>query len=159
MFDIGFSELLVIGVAALLVLGPERLPKLARDVGRWVGRARRFIDHVRDEIDREVELSELRRLRDEIEARAREVSGEADSIVTSAEDAVRSTLDDVALPLPGASVPPAPVDAPVKPKRRAPRKEAAPLATPDAGAAPEAATASSKTGGPRGRKRTVTTST
>lgn len=159
MFDIGFSELLVIGVAALLVLGPERLPKLARDVGRWVGRARRFIDHVRDEIDREVELSELRRLRDEIEARAREVSGEADSIVASAEDAVRSTLDDVALPLPGASVPPAPVDAPVKPKRRAPRKEAAPLATPDAGAAPEAATASSKTGGPRGRKRTVTTST
>ena len=68
MFDIGFSELVVIGVVALLVLGPERLPRLARDAGRWLGRARRYVNRVREEIDREVELSELRRLRDEIEA-------------------------------------------------------------------------------------------
>lgn len=100
MFDVGFSELVLIGVVALLVLGPERLPKLARDVGRWVGRARRYMNHVREEIDREVELSELRRLRDEIEAKAREAVGEVDSAAGSVEEAVRSTLDDVAQPRP-----------------------------------------------------------
>ncbi len=100
MFDVGFSELILIGVVALLVLGPERLPKLARDVGRWVGRARRYMNHVREEIDREVELSELRRLRDEIEAKAREAVGEVDSAAGGVEEAVRSTLDDVAQPRP-----------------------------------------------------------
>ncbi|NBS94035.1 MAG: twin-arginine translocase subunit TatB, partial [Betaproteobacteria bacterium] len=66
MFDIGFGELVVIGVVALLVLGPERLPRVARDVGRWIGRARRYVERMREEIDREVELTELQRLRDEI---------------------------------------------------------------------------------------------
>ncbi|MBU3693864.1 MAG: twin-arginine translocase subunit TatB [Rhodocyclaceae bacterium] len=94
MFDVGFSELLVIGVVALLVLGPERLPRLARDVGRWMGRARRYVNRVREEIDREVELSELRRLRDEIEAKAREVQDEVDTAAA----AVHATLDDVAQP-------------------------------------------------------------
>lgn len=100
MFDVGFSELILIGVVALLVLGPERLPKLARDVGRWVGRARRYMNHVREEIDREVELSELRRLRDEIESKAREAVSEVDSVSGGVEEAVRSTLDDVAQPRP-----------------------------------------------------------
>jgi sec-independent protein translocase protein TatB len=100
MFDVGFSELLVIGVVALLVLGPERLPKLARDVGRWLGRARRYVNRVREEIDREVELSELRRLRDEIEAKAREAAAEVDAAGEAVEQAARSTLDDVAQPVP-----------------------------------------------------------
>jgi len=148
MFDIGFTELLVIGVVALLVLGPERLPRLARDVGRWVGRARRYVNHVREEIDREVELSELRRLRDEIEARAREVASEADSVVGAAEEVVRSTLDDIALPR---SERPAvtPADVPVKPKRRASRKGGGKTGKADPGAAAEAAAA------PQARKRPV----
>lgn len=111
MFDVGFSELLVIGVVALLVLGPERLPRLARDVGRWVGRARRYANRVREEIDREVELGELRRLRDEIEANARAAANEVDAATQVVEQAVQSTLDQVAQPTPAPAVAPNVVNA------------------------------------------------
>ena len=62
MFDVGFFELLLIGVVALLVVGPERLPKLARTAGMWLGRGRRFINTVKDDIDREIRADELRQL-------------------------------------------------------------------------------------------------
>jgi len=61
MFDIGFWELLVIGVVALLVVGPERLPGLARTAGMWVGRARRFVSGVKADIDREIAADELKK--------------------------------------------------------------------------------------------------
>lgn len=62
MFDIGFWELTVIGVIALLVVGPERLPAMARTLGLWVGRIRRYVSHVRDDIEREIQAEELREL-------------------------------------------------------------------------------------------------
>lgn len=62
MFDVGFFELLVIGVVALLVVGPERLPKVARTAGMWLGRGRRFIRNVRDDIDREIKADELKQI-------------------------------------------------------------------------------------------------
>ncbi len=61
MFDIGFWELAVIGVVALLVVGPERLPGLARTTGHWVGRARRFVSGVKADIDREIAADELKK--------------------------------------------------------------------------------------------------
>ncbi len=61
MFDIGFWELAVIGVVALLVVGPEQLPRLARTAGLWVGRARRFVSSVKADIDRELAADELRK--------------------------------------------------------------------------------------------------
>ncbi|MXV07168.1 MULTISPECIES: Sec-independent protein translocase protein TatB [unclassified Xanthomonas] len=61
MFDIGFSELLVIAVVALVVLGPERLPKAARFAGLWVRRARAQWDSVKQELERELEAEELKR--------------------------------------------------------------------------------------------------
>lgn len=61
MFDVGFWELLVIGVVALLVIGPEQLPRVARTAGMWVGRARRFIGTVKADIDRELAAEELKK--------------------------------------------------------------------------------------------------
>ena len=64
MFDVGFFELMLIAVVALLVVGPERLPKLARTAGMWLGRGRRFINSVKDDIDREMKADELRQILD-----------------------------------------------------------------------------------------------
>jgi len=61
MFDIGFWELAVIGVVTLLVVGPERLPGLARTAGMWLGRARRFVSGVKADIDREIAADELKK--------------------------------------------------------------------------------------------------
>jgi sec-independent protein translocase protein TatB len=62
MFDIGFWELALIGVVALLVVGPDRLPGLARTVGLWVGRIRRYVSTVRDDIEREIQADELKKM-------------------------------------------------------------------------------------------------
>jgi sec-independent protein translocase protein TatB len=62
MFDIGFLELVVIGVVALLVVGPERLPKLARTAGLWIGRGRRMLGSVKAEIDNELKAEELKQI-------------------------------------------------------------------------------------------------
>ncbi|CAK0780765.1 Sec-independent protein translocase protein TatB [Gammaproteobacteria bacterium] len=62
MFDVGFSEVLVIALVALLVVGPEQLPKLARTVGLWMGRIRYFVHSVKVDIDRELKAEELQRI-------------------------------------------------------------------------------------------------
>lgn len=58
MFDVGFSELVLLAVIGLLVLGPQRLPKVATEVGRWAGRARRTLAGFRYQLEREVSLDE-----------------------------------------------------------------------------------------------------
>jgi sec-independent protein translocase protein TatB len=73
MFDIGFSEIVVIGVVALVVIGPERLPKTARTVGLLFGRLQRYVIDVKADISREMELDELRRLQHEMQGAAREL--------------------------------------------------------------------------------------
>jgi sec-independent protein translocase protein TatB len=65
MFDIGFGELVLIGIVALVVIGPERLPKVARTAGLWVGRMRGFVMSVKSDIDREMRAEDLRRIMDE----------------------------------------------------------------------------------------------
>jgi sec-independent protein translocase protein TatB len=62
MFDVGFWELVLVAVVALVVIGPERLPKAARVAGLWVGRARRTLASVKDEIDRELKAQELQEI-------------------------------------------------------------------------------------------------
>ncbi|MGY8871941.1 MAG: Sec-independent protein translocase protein TatB [Pseudomonadales bacterium] len=61
MFDIGFAEILLIGVVALIVLGPEKLPTAVRAVGLWMGRAKRAVSSIQSEISEELRLDEMRR--------------------------------------------------------------------------------------------------
>jgi sec-independent protein translocase protein TatB len=83
MFDIGALELILIGVVALLVLGPERLPKVARTAGLWVGRARRAFLSVKEEIDREIKAEELKEiLRKQAESNPLETILEDDGSLT-----------------------------------------------------------------------------
>jgi sec-independent protein translocase protein TatB len=83
MFDIGFSEIVVIGVVALVVIGPERLPKTARTVGLLFGRLQRYVNEVKADISREMELDELRRLKGEMQDAARDIE---QSVRTAASD-------------------------------------------------------------------------
>jgi sec-independent protein translocase protein TatB len=91
MFDFSFSELAVIGAVALVVLGPERLPKVARTVGDWVGKAQRYVNQVKTDINREMELAELKKLQEEAQAAARSVE--------SSLQGVQSDFDKVAADL------------------------------------------------------------
>jgi sec-independent protein translocase protein TatB len=71
MFDIGFSELMVIAVVALIVIGPERLPKVARTLGHLFGRMQRYVNDVKADISREMELEELKKLQTSMQDAAR----------------------------------------------------------------------------------------
>lgn len=73
MFDFSFGELALIGTVALVVLGPERLPKVARTVGEWVGKAQRYVSQVKSDINREIELAELKKLQEEARQAAQSV--------------------------------------------------------------------------------------
>ena len=64
MFDAGFLEFLIIGIIALVVIGPERLPGVARTVGGWIGKARAFVDNTKRDIEREINATEMRELLD-----------------------------------------------------------------------------------------------
>lgn len=78
MFDIGFSELLIIGIIALLVLGPERLPRVARTAGHLLGRLQRYVSDVKSDISREMQLDELRKLQAQVEQQVRDVERQVD---------------------------------------------------------------------------------
>lgn len=70
MFDLGLSKLAVIAVVALIVIGPERLPKVARTVGTLLGRAQRYLSDVKAEVNREMQIEELRAVRDHVQKAA-----------------------------------------------------------------------------------------
>lgn len=78
MFDIGFSELLLVGLVALLVIGPERLPTAARMAGLWIGRLKRGFTSIKEEVEREIGADEIRRQlhNEDILAKERKMIGE-----------------------------------------------------------------------------------
>ena len=90
MFDFGFSELVMIGIVALVVLGPERLPVVARTAGQWLGKAQRMVQQVKSDIEREAELSELKKIQEEAQGVAdnltKTIKGEAEEIEKSVKD-------------------------------------------------------------------------
>lgn len=99
MFDVSLTELMVIGVVALIVIGPERLPKVARTVGHLLGRAQRYVNDVKSDIQREIELDELRKFKNEMEDAAQGVQQSLNDTQASLQEPVqqfRAELDEVA---------------------------------------------------------------
>lgn len=125
MFDIAFSELVVIALIALVVLGPKRLPEMARAAGRWTTRIRRFVDDVKRDMGSELrreELAELRQVHQQITETKQIFENTASSLV--------SGIGDIRLPEPGPgylvkAAPPLSVPAPEKATRKSGRKKPA----------------------------------
>ena len=94
-FDIGFFELCVIAIIGLLVLGPERLPVAARAVGRWVGKARRTFTSFKSEIDRELQIDELRRQLNEQQAKMDQFMNQRplDDLLNETPEELQSKID------------------------------------------------------------------
>jgi sec-independent protein translocase protein TatB len=95
MFDIGFTELLVIGVVALIVIGPEKLPRMARTVGHLAGRLQRYVADVKADINREIELDELRKMRDSMQQAASNFESSVQSEMTKTETELNKTVEAV----------------------------------------------------------------
>ncbi|MBI4189907.1 MAG: Sec-independent protein translocase subunit TatB [Betaproteobacteria bacterium] len=102
MFDIGFSEILVIAIVALIVIGPERLPKVARTLGHLFGRMQRYVNDVKADISREMELEELRKLQASVQDAARSIEQSVTKEISSTE----SELNSIAAPAADAAAPP-----------------------------------------------------
>ena len=95
MFDIGFSELLVIGVVALIVIGPEKLPRMARTIGHLAGRLQRYVADVKADINREIELEELRKMRDSMQKSATEIESSVSSELSKTAHDLNKTVETV----------------------------------------------------------------
>jgi sec-independent protein translocase protein TatB len=116
MFDIGFTELLLIGVVALIVIGPERLPRVARTLGHLAGRMQRYVADVKADINREMELDELRKMRDSVQ----QAAGSMESSFQSEVSKTESELNAAAASMAGAEVSPAPEAAPASGEKQNP---------------------------------------
>ena len=95
MFDFGFSELCMIGAVALVVLGPEKLPVVARTAGQWLGKAQRMVQQVKSDIEREAELSELKKIQEEAKSVADNLTNTVKGQMDSIQKDVNSVQSDV----------------------------------------------------------------
>lgn len=125
MFDVGFSELIVIALVALIVIGPERLPRVARTAGHLLGRLQRYVGDVKADINREMQLEELKKVQQDMEQSVRTM----ESSVTQELGTVESALNNSILPPSepaAAPLPDAPAGAPPAPEQPVAVAEAAP---------------------------------
>lgn len=117
MFDIGWSEMLIIGVVALVVIGPERLPKVARTMGHLWGRAQRYVNGVKADIERDMAVEEYRQLQQKIQAEANALEQSVKQVTLTADQQLQQINEAVAklsVPQnlqPDQAAPPAPPDA------------------------------------------------
>jgi sec-independent protein translocase protein TatB len=105
LFDVSFSELVVIAVIALIVIGPEKLPKVARTVGLLVGRMQRYVNNVKADISREMQFEDLQKLQQDIRHGANRIRGELDQVQSNVaeearnmEHSIGNALDEVKKP-------------------------------------------------------------
>jgi sec-independent protein translocase protein TatB len=102
MFDIGFTELMFIALVGLIVIGPERMPKVARTVGHLLGRLQRYVGDVKADINREMQLEELKKMHSQVFDQAREmerqVNEQLGAVETSLNQSILGTPDPVPAP-------------------------------------------------------------
>ena len=106
MFDIGFSEMVVCAVVALVVIGPERLPRVARTLGVLFGRLQRYVATVKADINREIDMADLGKVKTEFESAARSFesdfksqAADVEREVRDAQSAIEKSLDEARQPL------------------------------------------------------------
>jgi sec-independent protein translocase protein TatB len=102
--DLGLSKMALIGAVALIVIGPEKLPKVARTVGTLLGKAQRYVNDVKAEVNRSMELDELRKMKETVESAARDVEN---SVSTAASDFEKQWQEVASPSSPGLEEPPA----------------------------------------------------
>ncbi len=114
MFDIGFSEMVVVAVVALVVIGPEKLPRVARTLGHLFGRLQRYVSQVKSDIHREMELAELGKVKTEFENAARSFQSEIETKASETEREMRELKESVDRDVSdaAAAIPQGPVPAP-----------------------------------------------
>lgn len=95
MFGLSVSEIFIIGIVALLVLGPERLPKVARTIGHLIGRAQRYMSDVKHDIQREIDIQELGKMKSDIEEAAYGIKDQFDSAVSDIKQPFSTIVDDM----------------------------------------------------------------
>lgn len=114
MIDLGLSKMALIGVVALIIIGPEKLPRVARTVGTLLGKAQRYVNDVKAEVNRSMELDELRKMKENVETAARDVE---QSVRSGAADFEKEWSDAVGPSSPALQEPPS------YPEYRHPRKK------------------------------------
>jgi sec-independent protein translocase protein TatB len=113
MIDFGFDKIALIGAVALIVIGPERLPKVARTVGHLMGKAQRYVSDVKAEVNRSIELEELKKMKTQFEDAARNVEQTVASEVRQAGSEVNQTWDEISGTGGSGTVDPHDLDAPL----------------------------------------------
>ena len=129
MFDIGISEIMVIAVVALIVLGPEKLPKTARTLGHLFGRLQRYVADVKADINRELQLEELKKLQAEVKTAATDFQSSMSAAATEIQSNVSAVETDLNAAAAGSTAEPtaaAPVALPQSPPSAAPDARDAP---------------------------------
>ncbi len=121
MFDIGFSELLMIAIVALVVIGPERLPGVARNVGRFTGRLQRYVNDIKRDFNREIEFDEIRRLQQEMETTVQTMQESMRVVESTLQQEVARQQSTLPMPVAAANTVPA-EEAPALTKPRVRKK-------------------------------------
>jgi len=91
-FDVGFSELMVIALVGLIVIGPERLPKVARTVGHLLGRLQRYVGDVKSDISREMQLEDLKKLQAQVTEQARDMERQVNDQMHTVETSLNQSI-------------------------------------------------------------------
>ncbi len=98
MIDFGFDKLALIGAVALIVIGPEKLPRVARTVGHMLGKAQRYVADVKAEVNRSIELDELKKMKTQFEDATRDVEKSVNDSVQQANDSLQTTWSELQSP-------------------------------------------------------------